>query len=74
MHTHSHHVHVHVNAHKHIKHKCTHTHTHHSLTFVIVLIESFGMTKLHKDIAMKLMESVQDEEYTDQAAIKVRNL
>ena len=29
------------------------------------------MTKIHKDIAMHLMECVQDEEYTDQATIKV---
>lgn len=35
------------------------------------IIESFGMTKLHKDIAMKLMDSVNNEEYTDQAIVKV---
>jgi len=29
------------------------------------------MTKIHKDIAMHLMECVQDEEYSDQAIIKV---
>ena len=29
------------------------------------------MTKIHKDIAMHLMECVQDEEYSDQAVIKV---
>jgi len=29
------------------------------------------MTKIHKDIAMHLMECVQDEEYTDQATVKV---
>lgn len=29
------------------------------------------MTKLHKDIAMKLMASVNNEEYTDQAIVKV---
>ncbi|XP_019849424.1 PREDICTED: protein FAM45A-like [Amphimedon queenslandica] len=32
--------------------------------------ESFGMTKLHKDIAMKLMDSVNNEDTTDQAIIK----
>ncbi len=39
--------------------------------FFRILTDAFGMTKLHKDIAMKLMECVQDEEYTDQATIKV---
>lgn len=29
------------------------------------------MTKLHRDIAMRLLECVQDEEFTDQATIKV---
>ncbi len=29
------------------------------------------MTKLHKDIAMRLMESVQDDGLSDQAVIKV---
>ena len=29
------------------------------------------MTKIHKDIAMHLMECVQDEEYSDQVIIKV---
>ncbi len=32
----------------------------------------FAMTKLHKDIAMRLMESVQDDSLSDQAVIKVR--
>lgn len=30
----------------------------------------FAMTKLHKDIAMRLMESVQDDSLSDQAVIK----
>ena len=29
------------------------------------------MTKIHKDIAMHLMECAQDEEYSDQATVKV---
>ena len=29
------------------------------------------MTKIHKDIAMRLMECVNDEEYSDQAIVKV---
>ena len=33
--------------------------------------DSFGMTKLHKDIAMYLMQCAGDEEYTDQAVVKV---
>lgn len=43
-------------------------------SFIVFLSyqESFGMTKLHKDIAMKLMDSVNNEEMTDQAIIKVR--
>lgn len=31
------------------------------------------MTKLHKEIAMRLLECTQDEEFTDQATIKVSN-
>ena len=38
---------------------------------MMFMLESFGMTKLHKDIAMKLMDSVNNEEYTDQAIVKV---
>lgn len=30
------------------------------------------MTKLHKDIAMHMMECVQSQDYTDSAAVKVR--
>ena len=30
------------------------------------------MTKLHKDIAVRLIQCTEDEEFTDQAAIKVR--
>ena len=30
------------------------------------------MTKLHRDIAVRLLECVEDEEFTDQATIKVR--
>ncbi len=33
--------------------------------------EMFAMTKLHKDIAMRLMECVQDDSLSDQAVIKV---
>ena len=33
----------------------------------------FSMTKLHRDIAMHLLECVNDEEFTDQAIIKVRH-
>ena len=29
------------------------------------------MTKIHKDIAMRLMEVVNDEEYSDQQVVKV---
>ena len=29
------------------------------------------MTKIHKDIAMRLMEVVNDEEYTEQQVVKV---
>ena len=29
------------------------------------------MTKIHKDIAMHLMECAEDEEFTDQAVVKV---
>lgn len=42
--------------------------------YVYVLIsvaESFGMTKIHKEIAMHMMECVQDEKFTDQATVKV---
>lgn len=38
---------------------------------VLLFVDSFGMTKLHKEIAMKLMESVNDEDTSDQAIIKV---
>ena len=41
--------------------------------FVPFVAESFAMTKLHKDIAMRLMECVGDEEYSDQAVVKVSN-
>lgn len=34
-------------------------------------IDVFAMTKLHKDIAVKLMEYVQDDSLSDQAVIKV---
>ena len=34
-------------------------------------LDSFGMTKIHKDVAMHLMECVEDEEFTDQAVVKV---
>lgn len=37
-------------------------------------VDAFGMTKLHKDIAMRLMECVKDESMSDQAVIKVRQL
>ena len=33
--------------------------------------DAFSMTKLHRDIAMRLLECVQDEEFTDQATVKV---
>ncbi len=32
------------------------------------------MTKLHKDIAMRLMECVQDDSLSDQAVIKVSKI
>ena len=35
------------------------------------IVDSFGMTKIHKDIAMRLIECVNDEEYSDQAIVKV---
>ena len=35
------------------------------------ITESFSMTKIHKDIAMRLMEVVNDEEYTEQQVVKV---
>lgn len=35
--------------------------------------DAFSMTKLHRDIAMRLLECVQDEEFTDQATIKVQH-
>lgn len=38
---------------------------------MVIYIESFGMTKLHKDIAMKLMESVNNPDNSDQAVVKV---
>ena len=37
----------------------------------IVHTDTFSMTKLHRDIAMRLLECVQDEEFTDQATVKV---
>lgn len=30
------------------------------------------MTKLHRDIAVRLLECVKDDEFTDQATIKVK--
>jgi len=33
--------------------------------------EVFGMTKLHRDIAVRLLECVQDQEFTEQATVKV---
>lgn len=33
--------------------------------------EAFAMTKLHRDIAMRLIQCTEDEEFTDQATIKV---
>ena len=33
--------------------------------------EAFAMTKLHKDIAVRLIQCSEDEEFTDQATIKV---
>ena len=39
-----------------------------------VYTEAFAMTKQHKDIAMNLMESVQDEELSDQGTIKVNKV
>lgn len=41
-----------------------------SITVATHAKDSFAMTKLHKDIALRLMECVQDDEMTDQAAIK----
>lgn len=38
---------------------------------IITITESFSMTKIHKDIAMRLMEVVNDEEYSDQQVVKV---
>ena len=37
----------------------------------VFIVDSFGMTKIHKDIAMRLIECVNDEEYSDQAIVKV---
>ncbi len=34
-------------------------------------IDIFSLTKLHRDIAMRLLECVEDEEFTDQATVKV---
>jgi FKBP-type peptidyl-prolyl cis-trans isomerase len=33
--------------------------------------ETFAMTKLHKDVAVRLIQCTEDEEFTDQATIKV---
>ncbi len=33
--------------------------------------EAFAMTKLHKDVAVRLIQCTDDEEFTDQATIKV---
>ena len=33
--------------------------------------EAFAMTKLHKDVAVRLIQCTEDEEFTDQATIKV---
>lgn len=41
-----------------------------SLTVAPHSKDSFGMTKIHKDVAMHLMECVEDEEFTDQAVVK----
>ncbi len=36
-----------------------------------IVTDSFGMTKIHKDIAMRLMECANSIEYSDQAIVKV---
>jgi len=38
-----------------------------------LLLDMFNMTKLHKDIAMHLLECVDDQDFTDQATVKVSN-
>lgn len=40
----------------------------------ICATDTFMMTKLHKDIAMHMMQCVQSEEYTDSTTIKVTPL
>ena len=39
----------------------------------LLLPESFGMSKIHKDLAMRMMECLQDEEMSDQATVKVHS-
>ena len=41
---------------------------------IFLFKDVFSMTKLHRDIAMHLLECVQDEEFADQAIIKVEKL
>ena len=38
---------------------------------VYIVIDSFMMTKLHKDIAMYMMQCVQSEDHTDTTTVKV---
>ena len=40
---------------------------------IYVVIDSFMMTKLHKDIAMHMMQCVQSEDHTDTSTVKVSN-
>lgn len=38
-----------------------------------ILLETFQMGKIHKDIAMFMVEAAKNEEYNDQTLVKVRS-
>ena len=44
---------------------------HSTIPMLCAIIDSFMMTKLHKDIAMHMMQCVQSEDHADSATIKV---
>lgn len=38
-----------------------------------IFVETFQMGKIHKDIAMFMVEAAKNEEYNDQTLVKVRS-
>ena len=48
-----------------------HVYLHCTYIHMYIAIDSFMMTKLHKDIAMLMIQCVQSEDHTDTSTIKV---